>query len=40
VRNADTIAQTDQPQPGAEAAPLPLRSLDDIRAGSIAGAFR
>jgi endonuclease G, mitochondrial len=40
VRSADTIAQSDQPAPGAEAAPLPLRSLDDIRASSAAGAFR
>lgn len=40
VRDADTIKDEHQPQPGAEAAPLRLRSLDELEAASKPGSFR
>lgn len=40
VRDADSIAQAAQPAVGAEAAPLRLKSLDDIKLSSTTGVFR
>jgi endonuclease G len=40
LRDADSFAQAAQPEVGAEAAALRLKSLDDIKLGSAPGTFR